>query len=134
MRMMARVWLAAILSIGVMGAGQAFDKEPLDHGETVEPYPLLTKGIKLQFAELDKQYLGRRCSVYFKTGQSGNMGGMGEVPEKMFIQQDRVTIENGELTGLSKHAIEVTWFSKPSGSHGGSIPEKDIDYIIVEEK
>ena len=120
--------------MGMIGVCFAYNHDPLDKGETVEPYPVLTDGVKLNFSQLDLQYLGRRCSVYFKPGQPTSMSSTGIQPEKMFVRQNGIMIENGELVGLSKHGVDVTWFFSPFGAHGGSIPDTEIDYIILEKK
>ena len=138
---MKSILVASIITVMLLGpAGSilAFDEDPEDKGNTVEPYPVLTDGIKLRFGQIDKQYLGRRCSVYYKPGQPSGISGSGIMPEKMFVNlfpsHGGVTIENGELTGLSRHSIDVTWFFAIGGAHGGPVPDEEIDYIIVEKK
>ena len=134
---MTKKAFAAILAgllLGMTGGCFAFNNNPLDKGETVEPYPVLTNGIKLSFCQLDLQHLGRRCSVFYKPGQPTAMGGSGTMPEKMFVRQNGITVDNGELVGLSIHGIDVTWFFSVGGAHGGSIPDKEIDYVMVEKK
>jgi hypothetical protein len=126
--------ILAGLMMGMTGACFAFNRDPFDKGETVEPYPILTNGIKLSFSQLDLQYLGRRCSVFYKPGQPAAMAGTGTLPEKMFVRQNGITVENGELVGLSKHGIDINWYFSGRGAHGGSIPDTEIDYIIVEKK
>jgi hypothetical protein len=130
----ARFIFIAIVSLSPTLSILAFDDDPQDRGNTVEPYSVLTEGIKLRFQDIDKQYLGRRCSVYYRRGQPDGMAGSMSSGKNQFVSRNGITIENGELTGISKHSIDVTWFFAPVGARGGPIPEDEIDYVLVEKK
>jgi hypothetical protein len=112
---------------------QAYMRE-CEGGETGGPYRVIDDGIKLRFDQIDKQYLGKRCSVFLKPGVIGNGVGTGIEPEGMFVMRGNVQIENGELFALGRRAINITWFwPNDGGGHGGDEPEKNIDYVMIEK-
>ena len=102
-------------------------------GETFGPYPVMEHGIKLRFDQIDKQHLGKRCSVYLKPGVIANGVSTGTEPQGMFVMRGNRQIENGELFGLERHGLDITWFWKRGGAHGGTVPANEIDFIMVEK-
>ena len=112
----------------------AFEEGPENTGRTVEPYVVLSDGIKLRFDQIDRQYLGRKCSVYFKRGHPLGMSGTGIEGKNQFVWRNGILIENGELAGISKNSVDVVWYFVPYSGHGGAVLPEDVDYIIVEKK
>jgi len=105
-----------------------------EDGETSGPYPVIDHGIKLRFDQIDKQYLGKRCSVFLKPGVIGSGVSTGTEPDGMFVMRGNVQIENGELFAIGRHAINITWFWPGGmGAHGGDEPESNIDYVMIEK-
>ena len=98
-------------------------------GDTVAPYPVVEKGIKLTFSQIDKQYLGRKCTVFFKVGRPTGMFATGPGdPDGMVLHRGDVELVNGELFGFSKHQLHLMWFNY---GRSWTILGDDIDYIRV---
>jgi hypothetical protein len=96
-------------------------------------YSRLTEGVKVTFDQLDRQHLGRQCTVYAKPGFSKAMGG-GPPPEPQFQTDPRTkqSFWNGELYAICSEGILLRWYRDAARTSctETSVASTGIDYII----
>lgn len=149
---MKTIWIrlgAVMFLIGsiVTGVGHYLGKtkEPLTGvalrnatAQTHAPYSTLKVGDKITFDKIEKEHLGRACSVFFKGGRPTSIMAVGPPdPEGMVQQLDNVRVVNGELYAIGKGHIEIAWLYDETGRGGSrhhNILADDIDYIIVKKE
>ena len=108
-----------------------------DMGETQQPYPVQTNGEHIAFADLTKNDLGKKCSVYLKPSHHADReGDVARNPFGIFVNRDGRTIVNGEFNELGKERIVVTWarVQKIGPVYFYPIAEDDIDYIVLQTR
>ena len=105
-------------------------------GQTWGPYKVIDDGIRLRFDQVDKQYLGRKCSVFLKRGVIGNGVSTGITPAGMFVMRGDIQVVNGELYGISRRSLDIVWFFEQDheAGHGGPLAADQIDYVMVEKQ
>jgi len=101
-------------------------------GETRAPYTVLETGVKMKFADLTKNEMGLRCSVYLKDGQAYKQP-TSTMASSSFVQRGSKMIIDGELSELNRHGIYVGWFGDSGSAEWIPIREDQIDYIILEK-
>lgn len=103
----------------------------MDEGDTSQPYGIVT-GRSVAFADLTKNDLGLRCTVYVKAYSLNDLPG-GHT-EGMVVTQGDAILVNGEFNELGKHFLIVVWFDKTkNSSEPFPIAEEDIDHIVLEK-
>ena len=122
----SRVIIAVMLFLAVTPSVRA------QQGETHEPYAVLEKGLKVKFADLTKDELGLRCSVYLKEGYDYD-GGNSTMAKSSYVHRGTRMIIDGEFFELNHHGLQVGWFGDLGSAEWIPLSEDHIDYIILEE-
>jgi len=105
-----------------------------EFSDTLAPYPVQEHGRRVEFAELTKQDLGKRCSVYLKPGRSCEREDDSNNPDGVFVHPPGRTIVNGEFSELGKKHLVLVWAPSDNSAYFYPIPEDDIDYIVFESR
>jgi len=126
MKILEFIFVALIVSISCYCIGSPTDKE-------VSTYQIIEKGDKKTFEQIDRNDLGKVCTVYMKSGYPSKMIGT-VCLTSLALQKDSKTGLNcwvGELHALTKDGVRLRWINseKSSCSEYGAIGS-EIEYII----
>ncbi len=102
------------------------------------PYIVEETGEKVPFQQIDKEHLGRLCSVFHNAGRPTAITAVGpDDPKGMVTQRGTVRIVTGELHAIGKKHIQIIAFYDQDRERGGTrlhhIQEDDIDHVVFKQ-